>query len=351
MHVGIVGCGVIGAVHHEVLRESSEVLEVVLCDLDLRKARQLDPNATVHDNLDDLLRDIRLDLVCLCTPHPSHPALIQICLEHQVPVLCEKPLCTTLEDLKRLKSLARTSANRQVTGIFQHRYAPSAQLLKELLGQDVFGSVRSTRARFQCDRGPSYYASAPWRGTTSGEGGGVVLNQGIHTLDLWQWLLGGVVAVSGRALNLEHQDCIEVEDTLTGWDSEWAWVRFSSGVEGQLQMLNRSGASWNPQIEVQAERGSFCYTTNDNGRFLKLDHEDPEVLLQLQSARLPEQLTRSKPEYSILHEVQIRDTLRRIQAGEPPGVSLGDALQANELVLAFYESSRRETPVSLPLCI
>ena len=350
LHVALLGCGVIGTLHFQILQQHPEV-HLHLCDVDRRQAERLQPKAPVWDNPERLLEEVPLDLVSICTPHPSHPDLIHACLAHGIPVVCEKPLCTSVPDLQRLRALAETSANHQVTGIFQHRYAPAALLLKRLLEEGAFGTLEVTRAQFRCDRGPDYYASAPWRGTRMGEGGGVVLNQGIHTLDLWQWWLGGIAAVSGATPTLVGKAFLEVEDTLQGHDSEWAWVQFASVLEGAVQMLNRPGVPWDPQLEIHGTRGSFCYTTNDNGRFLSLSHEDPEVLAALQAVTQPEPSTRAKPEYSDLHHVQLADVLTRLQQGAPPRIPLSEALPANEVVLAFYESSRRQTTVSLPLTL
>ncbi len=348
LRVAVVGCGVIGTLHFQILQQHPEV-QVFLCDTDPLQAQRLQPGAPVWDHPHRLLEEVPLDLVSLCTPHPSHPDLIVAALAHQVPVLCEKPLCTTVADLERLKRLAATDANHQVTGIFQHRYAPAAQRLKELLAAGRFGTLLRTQARFRCDRGPDYYARAPWRGTQRGEGGGVVLNQGIHTLDLWQWWLGDLTAVSGAISTRNPFPGLEVEDTLEGHGSEWASVQFASGLEGRVQMHNRPGFPWEPQLEVEGTEGSFCYTPNDNGRFLSLQHPDPEVLQMLQQATRPPQPPYAKPEYSDLHQVQIDDVLARVQQQQPPQIPLSEALKANEAVLAFYQSSRQQAAVSLPL--
>ena len=152
------------------------------------------------------------DVVHLCTPHHRHAALAAQCLARAVAVLVEKPLAHTLADGERLVRAAADSG--AVLGVcFQNRYNDTARALREMLDSGDLGRVLGGRASVTWFRNAAYYARRDWRGRWATAGGGVLMTQAIHTLDLLQWYLGPVTDVRGTAATLALPGVIEVEDT------------------------------------------------------------------------------------------------------------------------------------------
>ena len=163
----------------------------------------------------ELIDAVGPDAVHVTTPHHQHIGPSLTALEAGVHVLQEKPLAHTLDEGRRLvDALARIPAGGPKVGIcFQNRYNLASRRLHEMLGSGELGAVRGAWASVVWTRSAEYYRAKPWRGTWEGSGGGLLINQAIHTLDLVQWLLGGVERTDGHVATRKYADVIEVEDT------------------------------------------------------------------------------------------------------------------------------------------
>ena len=207
MRAAIVGLGVIGKVHAEVLAEQGIELAAV-CDIDPAATEGLD--CARYADFDEMLERERPDVVHICTPHWLHADMIIKALKRGVNVLAEKPLCIKEEDIARILDAER--ASDAVLGVcLQNRYNPSTLLAREILAEKrvkyAFGSLL-------WHRDAAYYASGDWRGKWATEGGGVLINQAIHTLDLLILTCGDPRSVTARTSSLALRDVIEVEDTV-----------------------------------------------------------------------------------------------------------------------------------------
>ncbi|MBV9922837.1 MAG: Gfo/Idh/MocA family oxidoreductase [Pseudonocardia sp.] len=214
LRVGLVGCGDISAVHLATMLDACDVEPVGVCDVDERRRDEAAARAHCRGfaDLGALLDGAAPDVVHLCTPHHRHADLAAECLARDVSVLVEKPLAHTVADGEMLLRAAENS--RAVLGVcFQNRYNDTARALRELLDGGELGPVLGARASVDWFREAGYYRRRDWRGRWATAGGGVLMNQAIHTLDLLQWLLGPVTDVRGTVATLALQDVIEVEDT------------------------------------------------------------------------------------------------------------------------------------------
>ena len=146
-----------------------------------------------------LLDEVRPDVVHICTPHDRHVPIALDALERGVHVLLEKPVAHTVEEAERLVAAAKDHPTLKVGVCLQNRYNLTSQALWEFLRSGELGAVRGGSASVQWHRDAAYYAARPWRGQRKRSGGGVLINQAIHTLDLLQWLLGDVTSVRGHA--------------------------------------------------------------------------------------------------------------------------------------------------------
>lgn len=211
----VIGCGVVSSVHLAAIAGNPDVHLAAVCDAE---ASVLAAAATEHGvpgfaDYQDLLNDIQPDVVHICTPHDQHVAIAVDCLERGVNVIMEKPLAHTIADGARLVIAAAEHPDVKIGVCFQNRYNTPVAQMHRLLASGELGAVLGASATVMWERSAAYYRAKPWRGRWETSGGGLLMNQAIHTVDLLQWLLGDVVAVRGHAANNSLGDDIEVEDT------------------------------------------------------------------------------------------------------------------------------------------
>jgi len=210
----IIGCGDVSIVHFEALAGMGDAELVAVCDTDpgRRAAAQEANGVPGFEDYRDMLKAVAPDVVHVTTPHHEHAAIAIECLRRGVHVVLEKPLAHTLAEGERL--LAAVAESTAKIGLcFQNRYNAPVQEMRRLLDSGELGKVLGASATVMWHRQPDYYLSRPWRGSWGEGGGGLMMNQAIHTVDLLQWLVGDVVALVGSASTHVLADAIEVEDT------------------------------------------------------------------------------------------------------------------------------------------
>ena len=207
MKTAIVGLGVIGHVHYDVLKNMGAEI-VALCDVDLSKIENFD-GCNKYENYLEMLEKECLDVVHICTPHYLHADMIIEALERGVNVLCEKPLCIKEEDIERI--LEAENKSSAILGVcHQNRYNAENKFVKEYIKDK---NVKGALGNMVWQRTEEYYRSGDWRGKWQTEGGGVLINQALHTLDLLIWFVGEPDSVSSSITNHRLKGVIEVEDT------------------------------------------------------------------------------------------------------------------------------------------
>ena len=208
MRAAIIGYGVIGKVHAKVIPSYAEL--VAICDIDEAKLEEA-PDVVHYTDWKKMLDEVRPEAVHICTPHYLHAEMVIEALGRGINVLCEKPLCIRDEDIGRILDAAKNST-AQLGVCLQNRYNASNLAVKEYLeGKKVEAGV----GQVSWHRDAAYYASGDWRGKWATEGGGVLINQSLHTLDLMQWFCGMPESLSATVSNMTLKDAIEVEDTAT----------------------------------------------------------------------------------------------------------------------------------------
>jgi predicted dehydrogenase len=220
LRVAVVGCGDIAAVHLAAILDAAATgadggVELVgVCDVDEGRRAEAAAlgNCPGFPDLTAMLDGVAPHVVHVCTPHHRHADLAAQCLARDVSVLLEKPLAHTLDDGERLAVVAEDST--AVLGVcFQNRYNDTSRMLREMLDEGGLGRILGACASVTWFRDAAYYARRVWRGRWSTAGGGVLMNQAIHTLDLLQWFVGPVTDVRATVATLALSDAIEVEDT------------------------------------------------------------------------------------------------------------------------------------------
>lgn len=257
-NAAIVGCGAIYQNHVAGIQSSENARLVALCEINPDKTAAL---ATLHQlpvylEYSRLLEDPSIDVIHLCVPHWLHTPMACQALKAGKHVFCEKPSAISPAEITMLRE-AKKQSGKMVGVCLQNRYNESSIRCKSLLESGKLGAITGGRATVFWSRDAAYYQESGWRGKLDTEGGGVLINQSIHTLDLLQWLIGGRVrALTGSCSTKFLTGIIEVEDTAD------ALLLFESGARGVFFATNSYVVNAPVEIEVQCEKGSVKITGN-----------------------------------------------------------------------------------------
>ena len=321
----VIGCGDVSVVHFDAIAHLEDVELVGVCDPDPgRRAAAVEafgvPGFADHPLL---LASVRPDVVHVCTPHSTHVALALDCLERGVHVVLEKPLATTVADGERLVQAAEHSRAR-VGVCFQNRYNAAVQALHQRLTSGELGPVQGAAATVLWHREASYYQSRPWRSTWVGSGGGLLMNQAIHTVDLLQWLLGEVTVVAGHVATRALQDAIEVEDTAE------LSLTHTGGVRSLLYATLAHATNAPVTLEVVTE-GALLSLRGD----LTVTHADGR------SETVAERQARSggRAYWGASHELLLADFYARLDDPEPFWLGPREAQKSLRIVQDAYRLS------------
>src|SRR4051812_20369488 len=213
----VIGCGTISVVHLGAITSLDGADLVGVCDTDADRAAEVGEKYGVPWFTDhkELLATVRPQVVHICTPHNEHVAVAIDSLDAGVAVLVEKPVAHTVAEAERLLAASRAHPGVKIGVCLQNRYNASVQAARALLGAGELGRVLGASATLLWHRDPAYYEARPWRGRKGDSGGGVLINQAIHTLDLLQWLLGDVARVRGNTGRYALDGIVDVEDTAS----------------------------------------------------------------------------------------------------------------------------------------
>lgn len=250
LNVVIVGCGAIHQVHIEAIKKIPYANLYGVCDINEEQVVQVakDKHCKAYTDFDEVLEDSQVDVVHICTPHYLHFPMVCKSIQKGKQVLTEKPLGLDEEECKEMIRLAKASPSK--VGIcLQNRYNPTSIALKKLLEDKTYGKLLGMRASVCWHRDESYYKQSNWRGKWQYEGGGLLMNQMIHTLDLMQWLGGEIIKIKGQVSNRLLKNVIEEEDTAE------ATIWFEEGVVGHFYATNAYSTNSSVMLELHLEAG------------------------------------------------------------------------------------------------
>ncbi len=211
--VGVVGCGGIAQVHAQVLSRMENIEFVSCADIRFDRAQRMAEKYRLHayNSLEAMLNGEKLDCIHLCTPHYLHTPMVLSAAEKGIAVFTEKPPVISREQWQQLMEAAK----RIPVGVcFQNRFNANVQALRQIVASGEMGELIGARAFVTWQRDASYYVDSGWRGAWATEGGGVLMNQAVHTLDLLIHVMGHADEVQGSMANHHLSGVIEVEDTL-----------------------------------------------------------------------------------------------------------------------------------------
>lgn len=346
MRVGVIGCGKIARSHVTALRGIAGVEVVAAVDVDIGRARAFAATHGIPHAYQDADRMLAtgLDAVTVCTPHAAHEEGVLAAARHRTHVLCEKPVALTVAQARRMIA-ATGEAGVRFGVLFQRRFWPAAARIRHAIDDGRLGTPISGGVLVRFNRDAGYYAE-PWRGRLATEGGGVLMTQAIHHVDLLRWFMGPVRRVTGRCATLVHRGLIEVEDTAA------AVVEFASGALATIQ----AGTTFQPGL------GGQVWVSDARGRTASV-LEFPEGVGCTDLSTVPGEevsqtgrLEAGAPDLPLAeihdhlapyHATQIEDFLDAVTHDREPAVTGLDAVRSLQIVEAIYASSRTGTPVEL----
>jgi predicted dehydrogenase len=286
-----------------------------------------------------------IQAVTICTPSGTHAELGRRAAAAGKHVLVEKPIDVTLAAARSL--IAACSKHRVRLGVvLQSRFLPAVQLIRRAIARGRLGRLHVVDAYVKWFRSREYYTSAPWRGTRALDGGGALINQGIHTVDLAQHFAGAATWVSGLTARRQHPQ-IEAEDTAL------ALVRYESGAAGVIEATTSLYPGFSRRVEVHGERGSIVLDGNDISLWNLVERDEEEAELERLRDRKGKDGSNGASDPMALdvigHQRQIEDFVGAVREGRSPVVDGAEACKALEIVLAVYQSADLGHPVELPV--
>ncbi|MBE1444619.1 Gfo/Idh/MocA family protein [Paenibacillus sp. OAS669] len=334
----IIGAGVIAPLHARAIQQHPEAELVAVVDSVPGKAQQLAEEygiPHVYEQIGQLLKQCEVDAVCICLPSGMHSAAAIAAAEAGKHVLCEKPLDITLESMDAMIAACR-SHNVKLATVFQKRTTELALMTRRAVQEGKLGKLVLGDAYLKYYRSPEYYRSADWRGTWEVDGGGALMNQGVHGVDIIRWIMGDVDSVFAYAAPLVRD--IEVEDTAV------AVVKYKNGAFGVIQGATSVNPGQEPRFEIHGEHGSIIYADSGIKLWKTVDGEEPPVSLSERNAEGSDNPLAISGDG---HYILIDDLIHAIREDREPLISGEEARKSVELILAIYESARTGKEVKL----
>jgi UDP-N-acetyl-2-amino-2-deoxyglucuronate dehydrogenase len=358
VRTALIGCGKVGRTHAKALRQLPDSDFVAVCDASSERAQAFAAEFGVlpFADVSTMIRQVQVEAATIATPHPLHAEPAIRCAEAGVHVLVEKPLASSLEDCDAM--IAAAKKGKIALGVIsQRRFLEPVRRIRDAIDAGKIG--RPVLGVFQMFswRDEAYYRSDPWRGKWATEGGGVLVNQSPHMLDMLQWFMGvgEIDEITGCWANLNHP-FIEVEDTAL------AMIRFKNGGVGSIvaSLSQRPGIF--TKVHIHGSNGASVGVETDRGATfiagMSKIAEPPlndlwtipgeeHLLAQFQNEDRRRFAQIDAAEH--YHQLQIQDFLGAILDNRPPLVTGEEGRIVVEMFTAIYRSQRERAPVKFPL--
>lgn len=352
----VIGCGKVGHFHARAF-QACENSELVACwgrNLEKTQAFAAQYGIRAYTDLKKMVEETGVEAVSICTPHPNHAALAVECCRLGLHVAIEKPLAASLEDCDAIIAAAKENGVTGTTICQRRFYRPAMRVRQAIqdgkLGRPILGTVNMLGWRDM-----AYYNSDPWRGTWAGEGGGVLINQAPHQIDLLLWYMGEVDELFGMWDTLNHPQ-LEVEDTAA------AVIRFKNGALGNIVVSNSQNPALFGNVRVHGENGASVGVQTDGGAMFIAGVSgiaEPPVndlwTVAGEAEKLAEYQAEDRAFFNSInstdyfHIQQLSDFLNAIETGTQPLITLEDGRRTVELITGIYRSMRDGKPVKFPL--
>lgn len=356
VRTALVGCGKVGQIHAAALSGLAEADFVAVCDASAERAQAFAARhgARAYTDVGAMLQETRPEAVLIATPHPLHAAPAVLAAEAGAHVLIEKPMAASLADCDAMLAAARKMGVR-LGVISQRRLYEPVRRMKAAIDAGKIGRPALGVFVMYSWRDPAYYQSDPWRGKWATEGGGVLVNQSPHQLDLLQWFMGPIAEVSGYWANLNHPS-VEVDDTAV------AVLRFQNGGLGSIVTSVSQRPGIYTKVHIHGSNGASVGVETDRGATFvagvsqiaepalndlwTIPGEEPLLAAFQAEDRARFAQVDATTHY---HTLQIQDFLLAVREGRPPLVSGEEGRVVVEMFTAIYRSNRERRPIPFPV--
>jgi len=357
LRAAIIGCGKIAQVHAQTFIniEETELVAVQSRSAGKAQAAAAKFGAKPYTDISEMIQRERVDIAVICTPHPVHRQTAMEAMQNGAHVLVEKPLAVTLEDCDAMIETANRTGLK-LGMVSQRRFYPGCRRIKEAIDAGKLGTPMLGVVVMYGWRDEKYYGGDPWRGKWKEEGGGVLVNQAPHQLDLLQWYMGSEFEeLYGVWQNINHP-YIEVEDTAV------AILRFKNGAVANIVVSNSQKPGIYGKVHIHGSNGATAGVQTDGGAMFIAGQstilEPPlndiwtvpgeESYLAEWNRIDTEQFKEIDPvEYYI--ELQNRDFVQAVQEDRSPLVTGPEGRKTVEMFSALYRSMRARKPIYWPL--
>ena len=334
--VGIVGCGNIFPMHAVPVNRLDNTELVAVCDIkeDRAKEKADEFDCEYYFDYKKMITEEDLDVVHICTPHYMHHPICLEAAEAGLNVLTEKPMSIKLENAQEM--IEKTKANDVTFGvIFQNRYNPGSVMIKETLESGELGDILSGRMSLYWDRSDEYYSNSDWKGTWDKEGGGVIIDQAIHTMDLLRWFVDDEIDYIDADISNRAHEIIEVEDAAEGV------ISYKNGVVTAFHAVNYYTYNAPVEIELHCENGKVNMIA-DKGI---VEFNDGRKYIAEQNPQESFDYKGGKSYWGVSHGKQIRNYYESLAKGIEPEITGEKAIKTQEMVCAIYESGKEDKVV------
>ncbi len=329
--IAMAGSGMIAGVHLAALREIPDARIVGAWSRSPDRGRRFSDQHQIrcYESYEELLGDPEVHAVIICLPSGYHAEYGSKAAAAGKHVIVEKPIDVTLAKARGLIDTCRRN-NRKLSVIFQNRFTPAARKLRRALDEGRLGRLILGDAYVKWHRSPAYYSSNAWRGRKAIDGGGALINQAIHTIDLLQWMMGGVKRVCGLVRTSTH--AIESEDLAV------AAVEFGNGAIGVIEGSTAIQPGFKERIEVHGQKGSVIL---EGGNITAWKVEGCNEADYVDEQKVSYGSTSSPAISHVNHKAQLEEIVASIQQNKDSSVHGEEGLKSLRIVLGIYESSEK----------
>ncbi|MFB1050279.1 Gfo/Idh/MocA family protein [Paraliobacillus sp. JSM ZJ581] len=331
--VGIIGCGNIFPMHAASVMEREDLDLVAVCDVKKQRAdeKAMQYNAKAYEDYENMMDQEQLDVVHICLPHHLHAPATAAATKRKIHVMTEKPMAIHYEDAKAMLDGAKE--NGVTLGvIFQNRYNPGSQLIKNMLLSGELGRIKSGKLQVTWDRSDTYYQNSDWKGTWDKEGGGVIIDQAIHTMDLMRWFVDSELEYVDASISNRAHQFIEVEDAAEGI------IAYRNGVVTAFHAINYYTYDAPVEIELHCEKGiakmvaDQATVTLHDGRTFIADHNPLEAFTYDSGV---------KGYWGVSHVKQINNFYDFLQGKvNQLDIPAEEGLKTQQMIHAIYQSGK-----------
>jgi len=337
LNIGIIGCGTISAVHAKALKKSKNGEIVSAYSRNKENLTKITNEFSIdgYTELDEFLDDPNINAVSICTPSGTHLDYAEKAAEAGKHVIIEKPIEVSLERAKKIIEVCKSN-NVRLAVIYQNRFIDDVVKMKQTIEEGKLGKIFMADAYIKWYRSQEYYNSAEWRGTLELDGGGVLINQAIHTIDLLLWLAGDVEHIYAKVGTFTHSD-------IEGEDNAVATLKFANGALGVIEGSTSVVPAFKRKIEIHGENGT-AVLEGDSFKLLRTEEELSQDKVETKNSGGSNPLAGFSVEP---HKLQFEQIINAIINNEKTVVSGEDSLKSLGVVKAIYESSEQNKTIKL----